>query len=509
MPVIKALRTVLSDGTKSYPIYLGYLAASDLRQIASVPSFGLSSSNASIARNVLNPPVKDWQRPLIEAKWQAIRDRFSLPGELMPNPVLLAVANASAVTVTQQNIQGQMTEIFEIDVQVPPAGQDAPLWVLDGQHRVRGVSESAHSSNSVPLVLLHGTATAAYSPQQFAKVFAEVTTYATPLNPIHEDWLRFAFKLGPYEPASAGTDTSTWKAMATVAELCERQNVGQTMDANPFHDRILFNPELSQTQASVGGFSYTAVTLRELVQQHYYDRPSSSLAPGALAEQIALALLALTRNDPTTTADSAFFGDTNHRQRYLQDGFVVGVLNYLRKKGVPVSWDAVLQALKFNTASWDVTPWVVTTGGNSGNASRLVSNAVFENVFGVGALPPGVGDLPTFLSGDTAQVTFRVSALTASGRPSRTSFNDTTYPINGNKALNVGSSRHVKLVDESINIGKLSVIDQSQPLSSEYSAAKLRRGIHLPAGGGTLRLLLGAEYFGGTRSELKLTLSWT
>lgn len=139
MPVIKALKTVLTDGTKKYPIYLGYLAANELRQISSVPSFGQSSSNASIARNVLNPPVKDWQRPLIELKWKAIRDRFSLPGELMPNPALLAVANPDAVSVTQQTIQGQATEIFEIHVEVPATGKEAPLWVLDGQHRVRGV----------------------------------------------------------------------------------------------------------------------------------------------------------------------------------------------------------------------------------------------------------------------------------------------------------------------------------------------------------------------------------
>lgn len=509
MPVIKALRTILTDGTKQYPIYLGYLAANELKQVSSVPSFGLSSSNSSIARNVLNPPVKDWQRPLIEAKWMAIRDRFSLPGELMPNPVLLAVANPQAVTVSQQMVQGQATEIYEIDVQPPPTGQDAPLWILDGQHRVRGVAESLHNTNSVPLVLLHGTAMTAYSPQQFAKVFAEVTTYATPLDPIHEDWLRFAFKLGPYEPPAGGGDSQTWKSMAAVAELCERQTVGANADANPFHDRIQFNPGLGLTQSSVGGFSYSALALRELLLQNYYARPSSSLSPQALAEQISLALLALTRNDTTTSSNSAFFGDPNHRQRYMQDGFILGVLNYLRSHGVPSSWDAVLQALKFNVTTWDVTPWVVTTGGNSGNVSRTVANSVFELVFGLGALPAGIGDLPTFLSGDAAEVTFRNAKLTPAGRPSRTNFVDTVFPINGNKALNVGADRHIRLVNQAANIGKLSIIDQSQPLSSDYSAARLRRGIHLPPGGGTLRLIVGAEYFGGTKSELKLTVSWT
>ena len=441
---IKALKTLLTDGTKQYPIYLGYLPARDLRKVSSVPSFDAGSDNAEIARNVLNPPVKDWQRPLIDGKWKAIRDRFSLAGELMPNPVLLAVAEPSMVVVHQQSIQGQLTELFEIEVAEPAPGQDAPLWILDGQHRVRGVAESANSGNSVPLVLLHGTATSAYSPQQFAKVFAEVTTYATPLDALHEDWLRFAFKLGPYEP-SGSNPTPEWKSMAAVAKLCEVQNVGTQSDANPFHDRIQFNPEKAQVPCSVGGFQYSALTLRELVQANYYSRPGSSLAPEVVAEQLALGVLALTRNDTTGTTDSAYFGDPSHRQRYLQDGFVIGLLHYLRAHGVPSSWDAVLQALQFHTTSWDVSPWVVTTGGNSGNVSRAVAKSVMELCFGQGALPASVGDMPTFLSGDNAEIRIRNSPLTSTGRARRTNYAETAFPINGNKALNVGANRHIKL----------------------------------------------------------------
>ncbi len=349
------------------------------------------------------------------------------------------------VSVQQQSIHGQLTELFEIDVTEPSSGQDAPLWILDGQHRVRGVSESANSHNSVPLVLLHGTAAAAYSPQQFAKVFAEVTTYATPLDPLHEDWLRFAFKLGPDEQGG-GQSTPAWKSMAAVAHLCEVQNVGSSSDANPFHDRVQFNPEKAPTNSLVGGFRDTAITLREIIHQHYYSRPASTLSPSLIAEQVALAVLALTRNDTTASSDSAFFGDPAHRQRYLQDGFIVGALNFLRAHGVPQSWDDVLQALEFHTTSWDVSPWVVTTGGNSGNVSKSVARSVMELCFGQAASPPSVGDLPTFLSGDNAEVRIRCSPLTPAGRARRTNYTETSFPINGNKALNVGASRHIKLV---------------------------------------------------------------
>ena len=58
--------------------------------------------------------------------------------------------------------------------------------------------------------------------------------------------------------------------MAAVAHLCEVQNVGSSSDANPFHDRVQFNPEKAPTNSLVGGFRITAITLREIIHQHYY-----------------------------------------------------------------------------------------------------------------------------------------------------------------------------------------------------------------------------------------------
>ena len=506
---IKALRTVLNDGVKQYPIFLGYLTAEELSTVSEVPSFGQSSSNADIARNVLNPPIRDWQRPLIPQKWESIRDKFSSVGELMPNPVLLAVADASKVTVQQQSLHGQVTEVYEIHVQESAVGDNAALWILDGQHRVKGMSESTQKANPIPLVLLHGEAANAYSPQQFARVFAEVTTYATPLGPLHEDWLRYAFKLGDYEAGSAGSMSKSWNAMTVVAKLCELQNVGPNGDANPFHDKVQFNPERQPVAAVGGGFSYNSLSLKDLILTWYYDKPNSNLGPDALAEQLALAVLSLTRSDPTPTTNSAFFGDVNHRQRYLQDAFLVGACNYLRAKGVPTSWDTVLQTLTFNSTSWDVTPWVETTGGNAGNVSKAVANNIFAHVFGEGALPQGVGSLPTFLQGDTAEIVLRASALAATGRARRTGGDETRFPINGNKAFNIGDKRHFRLVGSSLNIGKLEVIDTSHPLDRVFTHSTLRRGIVLPAGGGTVRLLIRAEYYGSTRSELRVSVTWT
>jgi hypothetical protein len=507
MPVIRALQTMLSDGSKTYPIYLGYLAADQLKMVAEVPSFNPQSGNADIARNILNPPIKNWQRPIIPQKWMAIRDKFSRQGELMPNPVLLAVSDSSRVRVRQQVLNGQSTEVFEITVDAPAPDAPRPLWILDGQHRVEGVSQSTNHANPIPLVLLHGEAAQAYSPAQFAKVFAEVTTYATPLHELHEHWLQYAFKLGEYQETAGGSCTPEWNAMTTVALLCEKQNVGPNRDANPFYDKIQFNPELNKFLAAIGGgFSYTSLTLKEIVLREYFNRPGAGLGPSVVAEQIALSVLSLSRTVVTPPPESAFFGDPAHRQKYLMDAYLVGVLTYLLQHGVPENWDSVLQALKFNTSNWDVTGWVQSTGGNFGNVSQRVANSVFQDMFARTVLPV-TSDVPSWLAGDGAELTLLASDPGRGG--ARRNRLESPFPINGTKPFNIGSARRLKLERSSINVGKLRIVDESRPLGSEFTLSSLKRGVVLPPAPGSLRLLIGAEYYGGSRSELKINITWS
>ena len=503
---IKALRTHLEDGTRTYPIFLGYLTAEELMTVAEVPSFAPFSSNADLARNVLNPPIEDWQRPLIEDKWKAIRDTYSKAGEIMPNPVLLAVADEGRVRVTQQSLHGQLTDIYIVEVDPGPSNSRKPLWILDGQHRVKGLSESIRRTNPVPLVLLHGEVTHAYRPEQFAKVFAEVTTYATPLHPIHEDWLQYAFRLDKYRHEAGGSETNAWKATSVAARLCERQLVGTSRVPNPFYNKVQFNPVSSLIPAIAGGFAYTSISLSEIILESYYSRPGSTLGPEVVAEQVALSVLALANVCTTATPDSAFFGDAEHRQKYFQDAYLVGVCTHLLRHGVPGDWRPILEALKFNTSDWNVSGWVHSTGGNFGNTSRKVANEVFQSAFAKGALEVTT-DIPLWLGGDEASLTFRASDLSAAGRPRRGG-TETTFPINGRKTLNIGSARHLKIANYTVNVGKLNVVDETAPFSQTYTASKLRSGVRLPDAPGSVRLLIEGQYFGGSTSELRLAVSW-
>lgn len=510
MPTIKALRTTITDGTQNYPIFLGYLSAAELQSVAAVPSFTEHSQNFEIANNILGDPVKDWQRPPINAKVDAIRTRFSQTAEIMPNPVLLAVSNTSLVTVTQQVLNGQNTEIFEIEVTAPTGGSAKPLWILDGQHRVLGLAQSSRSGNAVPLVLLHNDTINAYAPKQFAKIFAEVTTLATPLQQVHGEWLQFAFKLGAYSTES----TADWKAMKTVADLCRVQEFGSPAVTNPFFDKIEFNPVSGGKPAIGKGFQFTCTDLKDLVRAQYYGAPlagGGALEPPEVAEEIARAVLALAQADTATQARSAFFGESKARQKYMEEGFITGVLTYLRLIGRPANgWDQVLKDLGFTTANWDFTGWVVTTGGNTGTLSKNVAKGTFKQVFGAGSLPVGVEDIPTYLRGDSASITFQSSDLTPAGNPRTPGRVTHELPVSGVKKIDLGSRRHLKLSGTTVNVGQLEVRDSRDTFSDQFSAAALKRGIVMPAGGERVELKLQASMYGGIKQPpLTLEITWS
>lgn len=510
MPIIKALRTTITDGTQDFPIFLGFLTAAELESIAEVPSFTENSENFEIANNILGDPVKGWQRPPIVDKVEKIRERFSRTAEIMPNPVLLAVNDKSLVTVSQQELSGQSTGLYEIDVKAPGSAGARPLWILDGQHRVLGLAKSERSGNAVPLVLLHNDAVNAYAPKQFAKIFAEVTTLATPLHQVHNEWLQFAFKLDAYSSKT----TADWLSMKAVADLCRTQEFGDPATTNPFFDRIEFNPVRGGGPAIDNGFQFNCIELKDLIRSQYYGQPSAGsalLEPPQLAEQLALALVALAQSDTTTRKRSAFFGESKARQKYMEEAFVTGVLAFLGTRGLPPDgWKKLLSELAFTSANWDFTGWVVTTGGNTGTLSKKVANNTFIDIFSRGSLPHGVDDIPTYLRGDSARLSFQSSGLTPSGQPRRPGRAKHDLPVSGVKKLDLAGRRHLKLTETTANVGQLEIRDSKDTFSEQFSMRALRKGVVLPDGGGRIELQIQASMYGGTKQPpLTLEVVWS
>src|SRR5207253_2463788 len=143
-----AMKQIISTQSAQYPIFIGFVSAKDLLQIAEAPAFDNTTTHEDIATNILKPPIKDWQRPIELSRVNQIAAVYNNPNEFMPNPVLLSENGLTAPShsITPLLAGGQITHTWEIDIPIPGIGQPKPLWILDGQHRIRGLAQSTQVS---------------------------------------------------------------------------------------------------------------------------------------------------------------------------------------------------------------------------------------------------------------------------------------------------------------------------------------------------------------------------
>ena len=238
--LIHALRKEVTSGSRVFPLHVGFLPAKDILKIADAPAFTHNTEHEVIAKHILNPPVKEWQRPLNDTRLNNIATLYDHSGEFMPNPVLLAenVLASPHIRVQQQSVAGGTpTMVFDINVPEPQTGQPKPLWILDGQHRIRGLAISRQASNPIPFVLLLNAGGSFYSGPDLAKIFAQVTTYAEKLDSLHNAWLTYAFGLGEYD-ASDARCRARKQAMECASYICQLPQVDAGSRNNPFFNCV-------------------------------------------------------------------------------------------------------------------------------------------------------------------------------------------------------------------------------------------------------------------------------
>lgn len=520
---LNCLRTEIRSGSATYPVYIGFGTAAELTKIAEAPSFDESTPNATIATNVLTPPVHSWQRPLIDWSIKAIEITFDDSGRLMPNSVLLAKNPLSGTPLVpkQQTVGGQTpTDIWEIDVPAATAGQPKPLWILDGQHRIHGMSRSAQRDNPLPLVLLLNEDSTSYSESRLAEIFAQVTTTAASLDKLHHEWMAFAFRLGKYADNAADPHAQR-AAMETAAIMCKNPQLDAAGKANPFRDKIKFNPKLSPS-GFPHGFAYDAVEMQKLLYRAYFAAVPvagvAKLLPGDLARELGLAYLALKSSVKAPQDQTVFFGSTTFSQRVMQDAFFVGVCTRLLQHTLPINWAELLKNLKFPTSNWNFKSWVRSMSGTDQTTSKLIAEKVFRKAFTDGAVS-GQADIVDILKGNGAQFDVIVEALKANGRADH-ALTETRTLTKGN-SLSVSSTsgvkRRVKIRKTSNNIGKIETIDVTASTAArrvKLNEIKSSSGLVLDPQAtpqvhkAPLSVSFEIHLYGGIQGEADLEIDW-
>lgn len=514
MPTIYCLRQEIISGSKTYPVYIGFLPAETILEIAEAPHFTQHTSNEEIASKLDVPPIKDWQRPLITEKVDSIAALFSDVGEFMPNPVLLSEnvlsSQSNLINSKPQVVSGGIsTMIWEVEIPVSTSPHASkPLWILDGQHRIKGLAKSAQSHNYIPVVLLLNQKGNFYDGSDLAKVFAQVTTQATKLDPIHNEWLTYAFELEDYSDSETKYQEHR-DAMQCVAKLCSMPKLGSPPINNPFLNKVQFNQHYKTVSPDPGGFSYDCIELKKLIFKHYYDAASLSrrLPPADLAVQLGTAHDAL-RRIVQNHSTSVFFGDGQYGQKIMQDAFLVGVMTYLLNTGIPTGgWHDVLRSLAFDRTNWNFN-WVKSLSGPAQTTSRSIALDVFAMIFRDSRLPNRIDNVADYLKGDGAHVSFAFSNLTSNNRPSKKDQAYFDLPMGSKKTTTITPRTHVKISKSTPNIGKVEVTDTQRPLVAYKSIGN--KGLYLTTTQYTNPLILtvAMHHYGDTMSSAEFTINW-
>ena len=184
--------------------FMGVATAGALDSICSVPWMNPQSKSKDFANDILNGTMDEnqWQRMVDHTRVNDIRNFSEQEDKNLFNPILLYVDNKH-VKITGEEKEKKISVPFDFlkehlgaftDYFPKPEEIDhRPVWIIDGQHRVRGFGSSKRGSRlPIPFVLLTGDG----DPEQLAEVallFTQINTTSKPLDDLHKMYLNYQF----------------------------------------------------------------------------------------------------------------------------------------------------------------------------------------------------------------------------------------------------------------------------------------------------------------------------
>jgi DGQHR domain-containing protein len=485
--IITVLKDNIISGNRTYPLFIGFMKASDILKVSEVPNFSEFDSDESIAINLKSTPVKNWQRPLIVEKREKITKFFSNRGEFMPNPVLLSenpdVTINYPIRIVQKIIGGETTQFWELQI------DDIlkTFWIIDGQHRIKGLGhqDCLQNNNPIPVVFMFNInhLRTNYSPTDYAKVFAQVTTSSTPLNDLHKEWLEYAFKMDKYK------DNKFVESMETVISLCSNPNFednGFNYNSNYFYRNIVFNDKKRADNNKLN-----CQLLTQLIHDYYYNEQAKyqHLSPKDLALQITKAFYELSQIivNPTRTV---FFGDDNDKRHMVMiKSFLKGILKFILLNANPTGaeitladWNFIFTKLNIQLTDWDWSSHTNPKDKSWYKDSEKLASHVFLVAFEQESVPDGCENFQDcIVFGNNFSVTFQCKD------------DSVIYieNITSNRTINRPGINNIRIIEKSNNAEIISVVDKRTTANfpewfkMDYSRDDLARkntkpGINLP-----------------------------
>jgi len=196
--------TAVSFEQNGVMAFMGVATAGDLDSISSVPWMDPLAKSKDFANDILNGNMDEnqWQRMINHKRVDDIRNFAEQPDKNLFNPVLLYVED-KFVTISGTGKERKISIPFNFlkehlgsytDYFPKPEEVDhRPVWIIDGQHRVRGFGSAKRGSRmNIPFVLLTGDGSIK-KVAEIALLFTQINTTSRPLDELHKIYLNYQF----------------------------------------------------------------------------------------------------------------------------------------------------------------------------------------------------------------------------------------------------------------------------------------------------------------------------
>jgi len=181
---------------KEKVFFIGKAKVSEIDAVCSVPQLPAELDAAESALRVLdsNRGEKEWQRRVDKKRVISIRKFISGSNNLIANSAILYGADNQALEVTGDGLVRISFEKFLSNNQgiwCDHKGKKdlRPIWLIDGQHRTRGIAQSKEVELEIPIIFFPST----FSLNDAAKIFSEINTLQTKLTNLHTLFMQHRF----------------------------------------------------------------------------------------------------------------------------------------------------------------------------------------------------------------------------------------------------------------------------------------------------------------------------
>lgn len=199
---------------KGNVFYISSAKVDQIEQVSSVPALPKEMTSIEAGMRVLdrNRGIDEWQRRPIPKRIQSITEFAEFDTNIIANAPILYLNEKSTAKIFDDKIEINFEaflkfnskENYYADHENIEFTIDAynnldnkyidlrPIWLIDGQHRVRGLSKSEiGSSLEIPIIILPSE----FGLHNAAKVFSEINTLQESLKPLHKLFMQHRFQI--------------------------------------------------------------------------------------------------------------------------------------------------------------------------------------------------------------------------------------------------------------------------------------------------------------------------